>query len=174
MRLKRFTVAAGAKSPWIPLNRRSWGDVGFIVSPQNGALGTYNVEVTENDIQFGEKATLSRVTTVLTIVLPNHGLTTVDGVFITRTNNNDYSGFFEVATIVDLNTITVTVTDSGQDAPTGFVSSVIKNDITGFSAVTGRKAGNIFASVVAVRLDCTLCTVAPTDLYLNQFSGSTA
>ena len=114
------------------------------------------------------------MTTVLTIVLPNHGLTTADGVFIVRTNNNDYSGFFEVATIVDLNTITVTVTDSGQDAPTGFVSSVIKNDITGFSAVTGRKAGNIFASVVAVRLECTLCTVAPTDLYLNQFSCSTA
>ncbi len=172
MRLKRFTVAAGAKSPWIPLNRRSWGEVGFMVSPQNGALGTYNVEVTENDIQFGEKATLSRVTTVLTIVLPNHGLTTVDGVFIVRTNNNDYSGFFEVATIVDLNTITVTVPDSGQGATTGFVSPVVGVDVSGFTGASGRKSGNIFASVVAIRLDCTLCTVAPTDFYINQFSGN--
>lgn len=168
MRPLRITVQPGTKSNWIPVSRRSWGEIGFTVQPQLGAAGTYDVEFTESEGQFGDRATLSRVGTTLTVNLVNHGLDTTNGCFIVRTTNGDYDGFFEVQTVPSLDQFTVTVLASG-DATVGFVSPVVQDDVTGFTAVTGKDSGNVFASIFALRLNCTNSTTAPHDFLVNQY-----
>ena len=127
MLLKRITVAAGAVSDWIPVNRRSWGSIGFTVNPQVSAAGTYDVEFTESQIQRGtRKVPISRSTTTLTVNLVNHGLAVGDDAVITE--SQDYDGVLVVASVVDVDNFTVTVAASG-DARSATVSPVIADDV---------------------------------------------
>jgi hypothetical protein len=169
---KRITVQAAEIGKWIPLNRRSFGTVGFTVAPQEGAGGTYSVEFTEREIQRGPKVVgISRTATVLTIPLVNHGLTVGDSVVLYSSRDGDYEGVYQVASVVDLDSITVAVPDAGQTAPYSNVIPLKVDVMTDFDAATGKESGNIFASVTAVRLNCTNSTTAPHDILINQFES---
>jgi len=169
MNLKRVTVAAAAISPWIPLNRRSWGSVGFTVNPQNSAAGTYDVEFTESNLNTVLDFTpISRSTTVLTVSLVNHGLIVGDDVIVA--GSIDYDGEQTVASVVDADSFTITVAASGT-ARKAKIIPIIADDLTGFTAATGKNSGEIDASVVAIRLNCTNSTTAAHDIFINQFES---
>lgn len=169
MLLKRITVAAGAISDWIPVNRRSWGSIGFTVNPQPTAAGTYDVEFTESQLQRGtRKVPISRSTTTLTVNLVNHGLAVGNDAVITE--SQDYDGVRIVTAITDVDNFTVTVSASG-DSRSATVSPVIADDVAGFTAATGKNSGLVDASIVAMRLNCTNSTTAAHDILINQFEN---
>lgn len=165
---KRVTVTQATVGKWIPVDRRSYGTIGFTVRPHTSSAGTYSVNFTESPIQKGrERSALSRSTTTLTINYPLHGLTTADDVILTDVRNGDYGGRYAVASVVDANNITVTVADAGS-APTATVIPVVVDTVTDFSGVSGLLSGNIFASVSAFRLNAASVTTAPVDIIYNQ------
>jgi len=167
MKLKRITVDNAVVGNWIPLNRMSRDNVGIVVSAHASAGGTYDVNFTESALNSrGVPSTFSRTTTVLTVTLVNHGLTTADNVMI---QDSDYVGQHDIASVVDDDSFTVTVADAGQNSTNGLIVPVIVSTLTGFSAATGRVDGLIDASVVAVRLNCTNSTGGPHDISINQY-----
>jgi hypothetical protein len=169
---KRITVAAGAVGAWIPLDRRSYGTIGFTVRPHTSSAGTYSVNFTSSPLQQGrENCVLSRSTTALTITYPAHGLTTADDVIVSGVLGADYGGRYKVASVVDANNITVTVADAGT-ATRGTVAPVVVDTVTDFSGASGLNSGNIFASISAFRLDATDVTTAPADLIYNQVENN--
>ena len=169
MLLKRKTVAAAAIGDWIPVNRRSWGNIGFTVNPQPSAAGTYDVEFTESELQRGtKKVPISRSTTVLTVSLVNHGLAVGDDAVITE--SNDYDGVLVVASVVNADSFTVTVAASGSYT-SATVAPVVADVATGFLAASGKNSGLIDASIVAIRLNCTNSTTAAHDILINQFEN---
>ncbi len=169
MLLKRITVAAGAVSDWIPVNRRSWGNIGFTVNPQPSAAGTYDVEFTESQLQRGiKKVPISRSTTVLTVNLVNHGGAVGDDAVITESGN--YDGVLVIASVVSADSFTVTVSASG-DSTSATIAIVIADDLVGFTAASGKESGIVDASIVAMRLNCTNSTTAAHDILINQFEN---
>ncbi len=169
MLLKRKTVAAAAIGDWIPVNRRSWGNIGFTVNPQPSAAGTYDVEFTESQLQNGtKKVPISRSTTVLTVSLVNHGLAVGDDAVITE--SGDYDGVLVVASVVNADSFTVTVAASG-DSRSATVAPVIADTVVDFAAASGKNSGFIDASIVAIRLNCTNSTTAAHDILINQFEN---
>lgn len=169
MRPKRITVAAATIGNWIPVDRRSYGIIGFTVNPHASAAGTYSVQFTESAVNSGaSKVTFSRVTTVLTVGFVNHGLSVGDNAILL---GGDYIGQFDVASVIDDDSFTVTVVDDGQTSITGTCTPIISDDVAGSSAVTGKNSGTIDASVVAIRLNCTNSTGGPHDLLFNQVEG---
>ena len=168
MRPKKVTVAAAAVGNWIPVSRGSPGDIGFTVHPLTSSAGTYDVNFTQSEMQKGVlNVPISRTTTTLTITLTAHGLTTADDVILYGVLGQDYNGRFKVASVTDANNITVTVANSGT-ATKANVLPIIVDTVTDFSAVSGLKSGNIFASTTALRLNCTSVTTAGVSLYINQ------
>ncbi len=164
---KRITVAATVVGDWIPLNRRSRDNTGVTVNPHASAAGTYTVNFTQSAVnRNGPTAAFSRTTTVLTVTLVDHGLSTTDQAALV---SRDYSGVFDIASVVDDNSFTITVADAGQTSISGFVQPIIVSTLTGFSTVTGQTDGQIDASVIAIRLDCTNSTGGPHDLLINQY-----
>lgn len=166
----KSVVAAAAVGDWIPLNRRSFGTVGFTVSPDTGAGGTYAVNFTESPIQTGIKKTpYTRSTTTLTVNLVAHGLATTDDAVIM--DHPNLNGVYRVASVVDADNITITVADSGPAAGTLTIAPVIVDTVTDFVTASGKTSGNIFASTVAIRLNCTNGTTAPHRISINQFES---
>ena len=169
MRPIRKTVAAAAIGDWIPVNRRSWGNIGFTVNPQPSAAGTYAVQFTESQLQNGtKKVPISRSTTVLTVNLVNHGGAVGDDAAVTE--SGDYDGVLVIASVVDADNFTVTVSASG-DSRSATIAVVIADDVAGFTAASGKDSGLINASVVAIRLNCTNSTTAAHDILINQFES---
>lgn len=170
MRPKRITVAAATVGNWIPVDRRSYGIIGFTVNPHTSAAGTYSVNFTESAVNGnGTRVSFSRTTTVLTVTFPDHGLAVADNVILL--GNSDYFGQLDVASVVDDDSFTITVADSGQTAVTGTCLPIISGDIADATAVTGKNSGTIDTSVAAIRLNCTNSTGGPHDLIFNQVEG---
>ena len=167
---KRITVTYGTVGKWIPVDRRSYGTIGFTVHPHTSSAGTYSVQFTESEIQKGRKCNVSRSTTTLTINYQSHGLTTSDDVILYGSYAGDYNARYAVASVVDANNITVTVADAGTST-IAYVIPVIVDTLTDFSGVSGLLSGNIFASVTAIRLNATSVTTANIDLVFNQVEG---
>lgn len=166
MRPIKQTVTLGTVGSWIPLDRKSNGAAGFMVAPHTSSAGTYDVNYTTSNLQKSTRQAYSRSTTTLTVTVTAHGLTTGDACIIT--GNDDFEGQYEIASVTDANNITVTVADSGGAAGTlGFIP-VRVDDITGFTAASGRAGGNLFASVTGIRLDASSVTTANIDFEVNQ------
>lgn len=164
---KRITVANGDVGDWVPLNRRSRDHVGVTVNPHASAGGSYTVKYTQSGVnRLGPSCTFSRAGTTLTVGLENHGLSTSDQVSF---KSGDYNGVFDVASVTNDDVFTVTLGSAVGSSNKGNAQPIIVSDLNGFSAVTGQVDGQIDASVIAIRLDCTSSTGGPHDLLINQY-----
>lgn len=110
-------LSAADFSPWVPLNRLSKGvfAVGLGVVISSGASLTYSVQQTmDNVYDRTEEFSVARVTTTGTVTLTNHGLSVDDWVLFSGAAApfNTAKGF-AVASVVDANSFTVTVANSG-------------------------------------------------------------
>lgn len=144
-------------SPWIRLSHYSYDfNVGFTTEPQQGATGTYSVQVTQRNPEDFRKARFSRSTTTLTITCignDTHGLAQYDGVNFRGCNWDTVDGFsLEVAGASSTTVFTVTVADSGPTEGTLEYAPLPLQDLTSYSAVTGRQQGTVVGGTEMLRI----------------------
>ena len=166
-RPKKTTITEATVGAWFPVSRRSDGNIGFTVSPHLNSAGNYDVQFTTSNLVFKHlKTVFSRTTTVLTITLVDHGLTTADDIVIN--DSADFNGVYRVASTADQDTLTVTVANSGAALGHLSLTPIIVDTLTGFTAATGKQSGNFSASVSAIRVNAANVTTQPVDLTVNQ------
>lgn len=190
MRPIRITVNAAKNSQWIPIDYiAAWFGVGLGVIPWSTASGlSATVQHTFDDIGLPaistDIVTISRTTTTATVTDKGpdglgHGLSTNDNVIIfgtgstvldspkTTVGNGDLG--WDV-TVVDANTYTYTVANSGATAATGTVRRlrVFPGPI---SAVSARTDGNYAYPVRAIRLKVATLSAGAVDFVVLQGSA---
>lgn len=171
MNQTQVTVGSATTSAWIPLNTKkpTFGTALFV-----GLTGTVNLTYSVQHAvptntggqyhpvpgnEVGVNAKLTRVTTTATLVWAGHGLTTSDSIVI-QGAGAPFDGTYAVASVVDADTITYTVTDSGlATAQDGFQAMLLKvfNHDT-LAAKTTADDGNYAFPVPFVRLNVTAYT----------------
>lgn len=121
MPMRPVTVRCDAAefSRWVPVNFYSSAfGIGFGVKLEDGATLTYTVQHTFDDLYEKRNCTIARVTTTATVTLAGHGLSVGDWVYITNAGA-PFDGEFAVASVVNVNSFTYTVPNSGATASGG-------------------------------------------------------
>ena len=167
-------VSPGATGPsaWVPIDNSPSGfglAIGCTVS--SGASLTYKVQYTHDDMNKWQACTVSRSTTVATLKLTAHGITgTTDSIVVRGTGDNNLDGTFAVATIVDANTITYTVANTGATLASNMTQVLILRvfDHTTITGKTANSDGNIAFPVTAVRINNTVWASGLATMTLNE------
>lgn len=150
-----YTAVGSGK--WMPVDWRPHGDATINVTLDATAALTYKVQYTIDPINVDpDTVQLSRTTTTLTVTDDNHGLSVGDSVIFI---DSDYKGTYDVASVVDVNTYTLTVPAAGTSGTAKRIKLRVFDDAT----LTGKTA-NAEASnsnpVTAVRTHVTALTTA--------------
>lgn len=170
------TLSAAGNSNWIPLNRLQ---VPFGVSLagmiSSGAVLVWKVQHTFDrlDSDAERQISISRAGTVATVTDPAHKLSVGDSIFIMGSRSTNLDGNFDIATIVDANTYTYTVVNTGATVSAGGtrVKSLRVFDHATLTAQAGRADGNYAFPVSACRLVVTAYTSGNVTLDLLQGMG---
>ena len=140
-----------------------------------GASLTYSVQHTFDDTTTDRQhiVIISRAGTVATVTDIDHRLSVNDNIVITGSGDANLDGSYAVASLVDANTYTYTVANTG--ATTGSVNSKctsfrVYNHAT-MVGQTGRLDGNYAFSIQAVRLTVTAYVSGKVDLTILQGMG---
>jgi len=146
-----------AYSTWIRLSHYSYDyNVGFTCEPQQGATGTYTVQVTQRNPEAFKKAQFSRTTTTLTVTCIDsdfHGLVAADAVNIRGTPWDGSNGnSLEVATATNTTVFTITVANSGPTSGTLEYAPLPVQPLDNYSAVTGKQQGTVVGGTEMLRV----------------------
>lgn len=165
-------ISATGKSPWVSVNQLaiSFG-IGLCVSLSSGSTITYTVEHTfdETGPDGRKNCSVTRSGTTATLKYVDHGLSVGDSIQVINTDSSNLDGTYDVASVVDANTITYTVANSGATADTGnakfsgfrvFPHSVLATQ-------SASKDGNYAFPVSAVRLNATVTSGKATFIVLQ-------
>jgi len=163
MRPVRVRLAAAGYSAWIPLNRypSSYAVALALYFSSNKNL-TANVQYTLDPLE-SQVGVASRSTTTATLKLTNHGLSVDDSIVVEGAA--PFNGTYQVASVVDQNTITYTVVDSGAASAGGL--SVIPMRVqlhSVLNAITADADSNFSAPPTACRLYVSSYTAGYVDL----------
>lgn len=152
MRPVSVSLSAAGASPWVPIayNQNSFA-LGLGVVLTSGASLTYSVDHTFDELNPVVPITISRTTTTATVTHPAHGLSSNDSAIIAGTGSTNFDGQFTV-TVVDANTYTYTVLNSGATSASGFAASARVFTHETLLGLTAREDGNYAFPVRAVRL----------------------
>lgn len=159
-------------TPWVLANyySNSFG-IGFGVKLSEGATLTYSVQHTFDDLYTVRKdVSISRSTTTATVTLPLHGLGVGDWINVTNSGNPALDGQFSVASVVDENSFTYTVANSGATA-SGVNVGIQTARVFAHSDVAGETAsadGNYQFPPRALRAICTAYTDGFADFTVIQ------
>ena len=171
MQQTQVTVGSATTSAWIPLNTKKpyfgtalfvglTGTVNLTYSVQHAVPTNTNGQlhpVSGNDA--GVLTKLTRSTTTATLIWPDHGMTTSDSLVVQGAGGT-MDGTYTVASVVDADTLTYTVTNSGATtAKDGFQVMLLKvfNHDT-LAAKTTADDGNYAFPVPFCRLNVTAYT----------------
>lgn len=172
--MRPITVTQGAAgvSAWVPLDIR--------LVPTNVSLGctltsggtlTYKAQYTFDNLGLKQPCSITRSTTTATLILPDHGITGVtDSIIVGGSGSSNLDGTYQVASIVDANTITYTVANTGATAALTGVWVVILR-VFDHATITGRSAnfdGVLSAPASAVRLNVTAYTNGKVSMTVNS------
>lgn len=155
-------VAAGA-GPWVPVDRRQTPfNLAVAGSIDAASTLTWKVQHTlsrlNNDAE--RQVSISRTTTVATVTDPAHGLKVGDSPIIMGSGSSNLDGEREVASVVDANTYTYTVANSGATASNAGTRA--KNlrvfDHATLTGQTGSADGNYAFPPTAIRFYITAFT----------------
>lgn len=171
-----LTLAAAGSTLWAPINQiqNSFG-IGLGASVTSGANLTYSVQHTFDDPTPDRVhlVTVTRAGTVATVVDTDHRLSVNDNIVITGSGSTNLDGSFAVASVVDANTYTYTVANTGATA--GSVNTYCSSFRVYNHAVivgqTGRIDGNYAFSIQAIRLTVTVFVSGKVDLTILQGMG---
>ncbi len=170
MRPVRVRGSANGNSAWIPLNRYATSiaiALGLIFSSNKNL--TAAVQYTLDPLE-PQDCNITRSTTTATLKLTNHGLSVNDSVVVSAAGA-PLDGTYAVASVVDQNTITYTVANSGVTA--AIQVQVIPLRVLVHPVLTGITANtdsNFSAPPTACRLSVSSYTAGYVDL--DIVSGS--
>lgn len=177
MRQQIVTLSAAGSSKWLFVDPRRFQEfqASLAVTLDSTANLTYDVEFTldANSKERWQRATIARVTTTATVTLVDHGLATGDNVQIFNTNANssnpepNLEGRFDV-TVVDDDTFTYTVADTGQTSADALVLSFKVFDHATIAGETTSQTGSQDTPVTAFRLNITAYTAGSATLTVLQ------
>lgn len=161
MRPVVVTLSATGKSQWIVVNELALAfGIGLAVAISSGATITYTVEHTFDETGPDGKipCSISRTGTAATLTLANHMLSVGDSIQIDNAGDANLNGRYDVASVVDANNVTYTVSNTGATADTGN-ATVVPLRVYPHSVLAGqtaRKDGNYAYPVSAIRLNATV------------------
>lgn len=172
-----LTMAAAGASLWCPINQiqNSFG-IGLGASVTSGANLTYSVQHTFDDTTSDRKiygVTLARSGTTATITIPDHRLSVNDNLLVEGAGDANLNGSFAVASVVDANNVTYTVSNTGAASGsinTSVITFRVYNHAT-MSGQTGRLDGNYAFAIQAIRLTITAYVSGKVDLTILQGMG---
>jgi hypothetical protein len=153
----KVTVSSAASSAWVPLNILATPfnvSIGCVVSSNINA--TYSVDYSHDNPQAAVPCSITRSATTATLTLVNHGLTTNDWIIVIGSGDANLDGNYVVASVVNQNSITYTVANTGATASISAKVSVMR--VFTHSTLVSKTAnadGNIAFPVSAVRLRVT-------------------
>lgn len=156
-------LSAAGPSNWIPVNRlQSKFNLALAGWIDDGSNLIWEVQHTLSSLDSSaeRQVTITRAGTAATVVDPAHGLDTGDSVIIMGSGDSNLEGTREVASIVDANTYTYTVANTG--ATSSAVGTRAKNLKVFIHATltgqTGNADGNYAFPPTAVRFYVTTYT----------------
>ena len=171
MQQTQVTVGSATTSAWIPLNtKKPYFATALFVGLTGTVNLTYKVQhavptntngdhkpISGNDANVLAK--LTRSSTTATLIWPDHGMTTADSIVV-QGASTEMNGTYAIASIVDADTLTYTVTDAGATvAGDGFQVMLLKvfdHDV--LAAKTTADDGNYAFPVPFCRLNVTSYT----------------
>lgn len=171
MRPTSVRLVAAGYSAWIPLN---WAAIDIsiligLVFSSNKNL-TANVQYVSDPLVPQKGVNITRSTTTATLKLTNHGLSVDDSVVVSDAPA-PFAGVYTVASVVDQNTITYTVANSGAASATD--ASAIPMRVQPhpvLTTITADADSNFAYPPTAVRLYVSSYTAGYVDM--NIVSGS--
>jgi hypothetical protein len=170
MRPTSTTLGQAGPSSWIPLNRyQSPFNVALSVTLSSGASLTYKLQHTFDDPQETYACSITRSSTTATVTLTDHGLVANDSVTVIGAGA-PLDGTYTVASVVDANSFTYTVTNSGATVSAAG-AKLAKHRVFDHEGMTGKTAnedGNYAFPVAAVRLNVTAYTGGKATLTIHQ------
>lgn len=151
-------ATATGSSRWMPVDWRPHGDATVNITLDATAALTYKVQYTIDPINVApDTVQFTRTTTTLTVTDVDHGLSVGDSVTIL---DGDFKGYYDVASVTDANTYTLTVANAGA---AGGTFKRVKVRVFDSATLTGKTANaeDSFSNpVTAVRLNVTALTTA--------------
>lgn len=165
-----------SKSPWVPLayNQSAFNTALWAI-PASGAVLTFTAQYSPDDVNgVPIIGSVSRVAAVATAVILNHGLSVADSVVVKKSGSLILDGTFDVASVVDANTITYAVANSGptQSAADVEFTPMRVFPVTGLSALSVRTAAALTNPAGAVRLIISAFTSGSVDFLVTQGMGT--
>lgn len=172
MRPMYADVSAAGASPWVRVNYLAkFFGIGCFYLPAPGAVLTCKVQHSpDTPSEFHPLISLVRAGTVATVVDTDHGLSVGDCAIIQGSGSSNLDGERAVASVVDANSYTYTVANSG--ALTSYPGVRATNlrvfDHATMTAMTTRTDGNYAFPPQLIRLFCTAFTGGKARLELLQ------
>lgn len=169
-------AAAPAVTAWIPVN---YLQVDFAISLagiiSSGASLTWQIQHTFDDPgpQGLVDVKITRAATVATVVHPNHHASVGDSIVVIEAGDANLNGTYDIASIVDANTYTYTVANTGATADIGCSKLNLLRVFTHASLTgqTGRADGNYAFPIQALRGRVTVWASGTLDLLVLQGMG---
>lgn len=190
MRPTLLSLAAAGNSPWAPINYLQLSfAIGLGGIPTSGAVLTYSVQHTFDDPLLRRLVSITRSGTTATVVDPDHRLSVGDSVIVSGSGDPNLDSAiasassrdtvggqpipYDVASVVDANTYTYTVANTGATvaSPNTYLNSLRVLNHATMAAITARADGNYQFPPQAVRLKVTSYTSGKVDLYIVQGLG---
>lgn len=174
MRPKTFILntATTGSTPWHRTDdKQDPFNLGFSVTVQG--TGTYTVEHGFANFNDRKSPKITRSTTTATLTLPDHGLQVGDSLVVGAAGA-PLDGTYPVASVVDANSVTYTVANSGATANADGAWCIpirVFAHSTGLTSQTTSNNGNYAFPVNCVRLTCTVSGTGKYAFHVNQ--GST-
>ncbi len=171
MRPIRVRLSAAGTTPWIQLDRNVAAfSVGIRVVLSSGASMTYSVQHTFDDIHNMVPVSVTRSGTAATLKYTNHGLSVGDSVVVISAGTTNLEGTFPVASVVDANNVTYTVSNTGPTTDGGnTLASLLRvSENIILTGVTTSGDTNYSAPVEAVRLKISTYVSGFADILILQ------
>jgi hypothetical protein len=173
MRPQQTSLAAAGNSPWLNCN---WLQNSFGVSlagiPTSGANLTWKVQHTFDLFsQTARPVTISRTTTVATVTDTDHRLSVGDSIVVVNSGSTNLDGTYDIATVIDANSYTYTVANSGIASASAQLKSFRVFDHATLVAKTARADGNYAFPPEGYRLVITAYVSGKCDLIAHQGLG---
>lgn len=155
------TTTGVARSDWARLNYHGGineFNATVVVTPESSNTATWTVEATISQFEPQYHVYWTRAATTATVTYSRHGLRAADSVVLVCGRESNLTGTFQVATVPDDDTFTITVTDTGATSGRAQAAFLKVFDLTDLTAVTGEGFGQVFAPVTGIRLNTTAST----------------
>lgn len=173
MRPVSLAQSALGQTAWIIADRlqASFG-IGLGCRISSGASLTYKVQHSfSNPYDNRRVVTIARSTTVATVTDVGHSLSVGDSIIVTGSGSSNLDGTYDIASIVDADSYTYTVANSGAAASAAntYLASLRVFDHPTLTGQTASADGNYQFPVFAVRLKVT--TYASGNVTLQYHQG---